>query len=409
MQAPDPVYRMKTRRTRQVRAGQLPDLGERPLVEAICQSSAYAFGDAAQADDWFASGQPLYSRDRLPNVRTLERVVAELEGAEDAVAVASGMSAIATTLLALLRSGEHVIIGEDAYCETTSLLLMLADHFNVRVARVDLNDPTALDAAIMPDTRLVLAETISNPGLRLLDLPAVAALARRRGVLLAVDNTFATPILCRPLAFGADLVIHSAGKFLAGHSDVTAGVIAGSGALIAQLKRSSHLYGPVLAPMEAWLTTRGIKTLLPRVTWMSQSAGRVALWLADQPAVEEVNYPGLADHAQAVLAARLGAEGGGAVISFRIRGGHEAAAAVIHHLRLIPYVPSVGGVTTIVSFPPQMPPDLIALDSAPPRCEGGMLRLSLGLEDPADIIEDLGNAFVLAGKDAPTLASRNGS
>ena len=380
-------------RTQAVRAGELPASGEHPLIEPIVQSSVYAFNDARQADDCFAAGRPLYARDGLPNVRSLERTVAQLEGAEDAIAVSSGMAAIATTFLALLRAGDHVLLGLDGYCESTALLQEMVDHFGIQVTAVDLNDATAVETAITPATRLVFAETISNPGMHLVDLAALAEVTRRRGVLLVVDNTFATPVLCQPIALGADLVVHSAGKFLGGHSDVTAGIVAGPTALVAELKRSARLYGPVLAPMEAWLTLRGIKTLLPRISWASQSAAQIASWLAGHPAVEAVHYSGLSHHDQVDLARRMMPRGAGSVLSFWPRGGVDAAVAIVDRLKVIPYVPSIGGVVTIVSFPARTHCSTDTGSPVPIPHRSSTIRLSIGLEDPTDIIADFDQAF----------------
>ncbi|MGC4190501.1 MAG: aminotransferase class V-fold PLP-dependent enzyme [Thermomicrobiales bacterium] len=405
MHDPEPHVEQDARRTRIARAGERMEPGPQPLIEPICQSSVYAFDDAEQADGWFMSGMPTYSRDGLPNVRTLERAVADLEGTEDAIAVSSGMAAISMTLLTLLRSGQHVVIGDDVYCESSSLLETVAIRFGIDITRVDLNDAVAVEAAVRPTTQLVLAETISNSGMRLLDLPAVSAIAKRRGVLLAVDNTFATPVLCQPAAFGADLVIHSAGKFLSGHSDVTTGVVAGSRELILQLRETAHLYGPVLAPMEAWLATRGMRTLLPRMSWACQSACRVASWLAGQPGVVSVSYAGLAGSDQAELARRVLPHGAGAILSFTLRGDNTVAASFVRGLHLIPYVPSIGGTTTTVSFPPRAPSRLPMADLVLPW-EHNTLRLSLGLEDPADIIADLGYALATIDGAATPVGAR---
>lgn len=385
--------RLRSFRSDVAHAGEGTEERAFPLVEPIHQSSAYAFDDSDHADQTFAEGGALYARDGLPNVRSLERVVARLEGAEDAIAVSSGMAAIATTCLALLNSGDHVLVGHDGYCDTAALLDDLSTRFGIRVSRVDLNDTLAVEAAITPETRLVLAETISNPGMRLTDISSLVAITRPHGIQTVVDNTFATPALCRPIEFGADAVLHSAGKFLAGHSDVTAGVVAGSAPLIARLKRSAYLYGPLLAPMEAWLTLRGMRTLLPRVMWASQSAMRVALWLQTHPMVAEVNHVSLPGHDQALLVERMLPEGAGSVLTFRLHHGEAAAMSLLRNLRSIPYAPTVGGPATIASFPPRTPRfdahGQPVLNSY--RCS--TIRLSVGLEDPDDILADLDGAL----------------
>ena len=370
--------------------GWCPD--KQPLVEPIHQTSAYTFDDPVLADEAFAQGEALYARDGLPNVRALERAVAKLEGAEEAIAVASGMAALATTCLTLLRSGDHVLVGHDGYCDTSALLEDLAGRFGIVVSRVDLNDPAAVSAAMTPATRLVLAETISNPGMRLLDLPTIAAITRPRGITLVVDNTFATPVHCQPLAWGADAVVHSAGKFLAGHGDITAGIVAGSTTFIESLKRSAYLYGPLLSPMEAWLTSRGMRTLGPRVMWASQSAARIAGWLQTHPAVESVQYVGLPSHDQVDLVRQLLPTGCGSVFTFRLRR-KGVAVDFLRQLQAIPYAPTVGGLTTIASFPPRSQqlrgPGGPAL--LPYRSE--TIRLSIGLEETAELVADLDAAL----------------
>jgi len=389
----EPVYRS---RIRHVHPCDHDAQSDAPLIDAIYQGAAYRFADSTQADDWFAAGQPLYARDGLPNVRALEREVAALEGAEDAIAVASGMAAIAMTLLAHLRTGDHLLVGNDAYCESTALVQLMAHQHDIRVTRVNLNDRAAVLAAIEPQTRLILAETISNPRLFLLDIPMLATLARQQGIALAVDNTFATPVLCQPLRFGADLVMHSAGKFLGGHGDVTAGVVTGSRERIGAIKDVAHLYGPVLAPMEAWLTSRGIKTLHARIRQSCASARCIATWLATHPDIAEVRYPGIADSEQATLARHLLPDGGGAILAMRLRGGHEAAEAFMRALRTIPYVPSVGGLTTIVSFPPQYRSCESARGKSWDGCDRDTVRLSIGLEAPEAIVTDLQQALAMS-------------
>lgn len=386
----EPVYRSRIRHRHACDHAAQSDA---PLIDAIYQGAAYHFADSTQADDWFAAGQPLYARDGLPNVRALEREVAALEGADDAIAVASGMAAIAMTLLAHLRTGDHLLVGNDAYCESTALVQLMAHQHGIRVTHVDLKDRAAVLAAIEPQTRLILAETISNPRLILLDIPMLATLAHQQGIALAVDNTFATPVLCQPLRFGADLVIHSAGKFLGGHGDVTAGVVAGSRERIGAIKDVAHLYGPVLAPMEAWLTSRGIKTLHARIHQSSASALCIARWLAAHSEVAEVRYPGIADGDQTTLTKHLLPSGGGAILTMRLHGGHEAAETFVRAIRTIPYVPSVGGLATIVSFPPQFRSCESAHGNSWGGCDRDTVRLSIGLEAPETIVADLRQAL----------------
>jgi len=377
-------------RTRTVRGGGA--LGG-PLAQPIYQTAAYGFADATLAEDHFAAGNPVYSRDGLPNVRALECIVADLEGAEDAIAVASGMAAISSTLFAHLGTGDHVIAPAGCYRDTTALVTEQFARFGVRATFVDTGDRAALIGAVTPSTRLILVETVSNPGMALADLPAIAAIAHERGLLLCVDNTFATPALCRPIEHGADLVVHSAGKFLGGHHDLTAGVVAGRRSLIGPIRRATYLLGPTLAPMDAWLTVRGIKTLLPRMTWISQTAAKVAAVLAVHPAVSALRYPGLPGRAQKELTRRLLPTGAGGVMAFDFADGADAADRFIRNLRSIPYAPTVGGTSSIVSYPPQ--PE-VADGNGTVRTRGfrsATVRLSVGLEEPDDLIDDLRRAL----------------
>jgi cystathionine beta-lyase/cystathionine gamma-synthase len=383
--APDASFR-----TRAVHAGRAGG-PVRPVSVPIVQTTAYAYADAGIAEAVAMTGQPMYARDGMPNVLALEGAVAELEGAADAHAVASGMAAISLTLLALLSAGDHVVLNAGGYQDTVSLLHEHLTRFGIDVTIAASNDPDAVAAAMTPATRLVLAETISNPGMVLTDVPGIATVVHRAGARLVVDNTFATPALCRPLGHGADLVIHSAGKFLGGHHDATGGVVAGPAPLIDAIRRAGFLFGPILSPLDAWLILRGIRTLAPRITWMSASAARIAGALADHPAVRAVRYPGLPDPDRPSLAGAMLPRGAGALLAFDLAGGTEAAVAFTRHLRTIPYVASVGGTETTVSFPPQPPtqgPGEIVRDH---RC--ATLRMSVGLEDPADLIADIAQAL----------------
>jgi methionine-gamma-lyase len=390
--APHPDRRRATLRTRSVRAGVFQRSTE-PLAQPIYQTAAYGFGDSRLAEEHFSAGNPVYARDGLPNVRTLERIVADLEGAEDAVAVASGMAAIAATLFTHLNAGDHVVAPAGCYRDTTALLTDQFARFGIGATFVDAGDRAALAGAVTPSTRLMLVETISNPGMALADLPSITAIAHEHDLLVCVDNTFATPALCRPIEYGADLVVHSAGKFLGGHHDLTAGVVVGRRTLIELIRRATYLFGPTLAPMEAWLTVRGIKTLLPRMTWISQTAATVAASLAAHPAVSSLRYPGLPERASEDLTRRLLPAGAGGVMAFDLAGGADAAERFIGNLRAIPYAPTVGGTSSIVSYPPQTE----ATDgngSARPRgYRSATVRLSIGLEDPGDLIDDLCQAL----------------
>jgi len=302
------------------------------------------------------------------------------------------MGAIAAVFLSHLAAGDHLVASADCYCDVRSLVELELVRLGISASFIDASDPDAVRHAIRPTTRMVYVETISNPGMKLVDLAALAEIAHAAGALLCVDNTVATPLLCRPLALGADLVLHSATKFLGGHHDLTAGVVVGRTDLIDRLRRVVYLYGATLGPMEAWLALRGIKTLAARLAWACATARAVAAFLEAHPAVACVRYPGLPGHPQAVLAQRLLPDGAGALLAFDLRGGATAAAILLHHLNLIVYAPSFGGPTTTTTYPPR---DLVADGVA--RSAGAYdcatIRLSVGLEATSDIVADLSRAL----------------
>ena len=383
-------------RTRAVHAGTDATLPVWTLSQPIATSTVYAFRDPTVADLRATADppEPNYVRDGMPNVRALERAVADLEGAEGAHAVGSGMAAIALTFLTHLRAGDHVIAYADDYCETRTLLTEELPRFGVRTTLIEAGDPRALEAACCRETRMVYVETIANPSLRLADLEALARFTQDHGLLLCVDNTFATPVLCRPLAYGADLVLHSATKFLGGHHDLIAGIVAGRRELIDPICRYGRLYGMTLGAMDAWLALRGLHTLAPRMAWMSDTASAIAAFLHSHPAIAAVHYPGLPDHPDAALARRLLPTGAGAMLAFDLRDGPPAAARLIRTLQLIPYALSLGGTASTVCYPPHVQTadgdgnDFAALGSA-------TIRMSVGLEAADDLIADLAQALAV--------------
>ncbi len=377
-------------RTRAAHAGDDPT-AVRPLAAPIHQGSVYAFPDAATHDLALTADPPgpTYSRSGSPNAAALEAAVADLEGAEAAVVAASGMAAIALVFLAHLSAGDHAVLSADCYADTGALVGEEMARFGVTASFVDTCNPANLAAVLTPRTRLVYVETISNPAMKLCDFPRIVEFAHAAGALVCVDNTFATPALCRPLGHGADLVVHSATKFLGGHHDLTAGVVAGRRDLIDRVRRCGYLFGPTLGALDAWLALRGIHTLAPRMAWVSATAAEIAAFLAAHPAVARVRYPGLPGSRQAALADRLLPDGAGGMLAFDLAGGQSAADAFVRALRLIPYAPSLGGTGTTVSYPPRRDP-LGEVATA------GTVRVSVGLEAPADLIADLTQALAVA-------------
>lgn len=379
------------RRTRAVHAGRHREGDVWPVVTPIYQSTAFAADEAALSTERHRAGLPSYSRDRFPNARELEEAVAELEGAEAGCSTSSGMAAISQTLLTLLSTGDHVVLAEGSYCDTGDVLDQVFARFGVTTTLVNIRDHAAVRAAMRPETRVMLVETIANPSMTVPDIAAIAAIAHDAGALLCVDNTFATPVLCRPLEHGADLVIHSATKFLGGHHDLTAGVVVGARELIDEIRKTAYLIGATPGAMDAWLAVRGIRSLGPRMAWIAETAGIVARALAAHPRVEEVRYPGLFAGEDGEVVRRMLPEGCGGMLTIRVTGGDAAAEEVIRRLRLVAYVPSLGGVETSVSFPPRT---LREREQA--RTGEGWLRFSIGLESPEDLLADITQALSLS-------------
>lgn len=380
-------------RTRTVQSGRRSgDEAMWPVVPPIVTSAAYAARDPDLMQERVRRGEPTYHRDHFPTVERLELAIAGLEGAEAGYATSSGMAAISVVALALLGQGDHVIVGMEGYCDTEELLCGELVRFGVAGSVVPLDDLNAVRAAIRPETRLIVAETISNPGMSVPDIPSLADISGENGLLLVVDNTLATPMLCRPLEHGADLVIHSVTKFLGGHHDLSAGMVVGAHTLIDRIARAGYLLGAVPGAHDAALALRGIHTLAPRMAWISESAMRVARYLADCPELTEVRYPGLVAGAEAGRVRDLlpCGFGGLMVVEFACSQRHDAPAATfVRSLNMIPYVPSLGGEITTVCYPPH-----IMADAGPDHPTAGTrLRVSIGLEDPDDLIADLKRAL----------------
>lgn len=384
----DPDETARRVRTGSVQGGHQRDDGDVwPLVPPIVSSTVYASHDPFMVASRVAVGEPTYNRDQFPNPRLLGDLVAELEGAERGYAAASGMAAITAVALALLSQGDHLVLAAGGYSDTEELLTRELPRFGIASTVVDPQDLDAVRAAMRPETRLMLAETIANPAISVADIPALAEIAHEVGAVLAIDNTFATPLLCQPLALGADLAIHSATKFLGGHHDLSAGVVVGSERLLAEIARVGYLLGAVPGATDAWLAVRGIRTLAPRMEWISRSAREVAGWLATRPKIASVRYPGVTEGEDAALVGRILPRGGGGVMVIEVAGPDPGAkaAAFVRELEMIVYAPSLGGEVTTLCYPPKIQ----TREEQASRERGGALRLSIGLEDPADIIADI--------------------
>jgi cystathionine gamma-synthase len=364
-----------------VHAGAEPDAATGAVAPPIHLSTTFAHGPAGERVAGFE-----YVREGNPTQDRLEAALAALEGGAGALAFASGMAAI-SALLDGLPAGAEVLYPQDCY----SGLRVLAHEFlppRGLVARaVDATDPAAVRAALTPATRLLWLETPSNPQLRICDIAALSTLAHDHGVAVACDNTFATPLLQRPLALGADVVMHSTTKYLGGHSDALGGalVFARRDAWFDAVAHRRHLTGGVLAPFNAWLTLRGLRSLPARLAWHCRNARAVAEFLAGHPRVEAVHWPGLATHPNHAIAARQMRDFGG-MLSVRIRGGRDAALAVAAKVRLFTNATSLGGCESLIEH-------RASVEGPNPVSPPNLLRLSVGLEHADDLIDDLRQAL----------------
>jgi len=371
-----------------------------PVAPGIQPSSSYYFPSLGALSRAFDDPQHgyVYARHGGPTAAAFAGAVAALEGAPAAVAFASGMAAIHAALVAAgLQSGHTVVAARDLYGATQALLTSFFATQGVRVRFVDATDLEATRATVREARpRVIYLETISNPLLRLADLPALAEIAREVGALLIVDNTFASPYLCRPLEWGAGAVVHSATKYLGGHGDLTAGVAAGNAELAEPLQLVARLAGATLGAFDAWLALRGLRTLPLRMERHCANALRVARYLAGHPHVERVHYPGLETHPQHALAQRLfGGRGFGGVVSFELRAaGAAEVARFIDSLRLFLPAPTMGDVYSLVMFPAQASHrGLSAEQRAALGIGENLVRLSVGVESADDLIADLAQAL----------------
>jgi methionine-gamma-lyase len=367
----------------------------RPVVPPIYATSTFLFESAAQLEAFNrGTGEGyIYARDGNPTVEAVEATIAALEGAEAALLTASGMAACTTSLLGLLSAGDELVCSTTIYGGTLQFVTKYLPRFGIVVRFVSLDDLRDLARVFSERTRVVWFESPTNPTLRCVDLRRVAEACRARGVLSIVDGTFASPINQRPVAHGIDLVMHSATKYLNGHSDLVAGALAGSEALVARLRAARRLFGAVLDPMPAHALARGLKTLALRVARQNASAQAVAEWLARDPRISRVDYPGLASHPDHEVARRQ-MSGFGGMVTFECAGGYEAACRAFDRFRLILRAASLGGTETLCSLP--VLTSHYAFTEVQLRAAGvtrGMIRLSVGLDEVDDILADLDQAL----------------
>ena len=377
--------------TRAVRGGsERSDFGEHS--EALSLTASFVFGSAAQAARRFAKEEPgnVYSRFTNPTVRMFQARLAALEGAEACVATATGMAAVATTAMGLLKSGDHAIVARGVFGTIVPLFNQVLARFGIETTWVSPTDVDEWRAAVRPNTRLLFVESPTNPVLEVADIAALAQIAREAKAWLAVDNCVCSPALQQPIALGADLVVHSATKFIDGQGRTLGGAVAGPRGLVEDtLATFVRTAGPALSPFNAWVGLKGLETLRLRVETQSAKALALAHWLEAHPAIERVHYPGLESHPQFALAARQ-QRLGGAVVSFVVRGGRAAAWRVVDETKLLSITANFGDTKGTICHPASTTHSrMSAVEREQAGVVEGLLRIGVGLEDTEDVIADL--------------------
>ena len=372
--------------TKAIHAGQAPDPSTGAIMTPVFLTSTYVQEELGKHKGYE------YSRVSNPTRSALEANIAALEGGKYGFAFSSGMAAI-TALFHLLKSGDHVILSQNVYGGTYRVATQLLDRYGLEFEFVDTTDVRVIERAVRPSTKMVFVETPTNPTMEITDIRAAARIARRHRLLSVVDNTFATPYFQQPLRFGVDAVLHSATKYLNGHSDMIGGVIVTSDEVLKdRLRFVQKSVGGVLSPFDSWLCLRGTKTLAVRMERHNENGMKVAKFLSKHPAVKRVNYPGLPSHPQYALAKRQ-MKGFGAMISFDV-GSLTAVKRLLKRVRLCSLAESLGGVETLISHPATMTHASIPKEEREARgITEGLVRISVGIEDVEDIIEDLKRAL----------------
>ncbi len=382
-----------------VRAGQVRT-GEGEQSEAIFPTSSFRFESAAQAAARFGGSEAgnIYSRFTNPTVRTFEQRLAALEGGERCVATSSGMAAILSTCMGLLKAGDHIVSSRAIFGSTVVLFDNFMGRFGVQTSYVPLTDLAAWEAAIRPNTRLLFVETPSNPLTEIADIRALADIAHRHGCLLAVDNCFCTPALQQPLKLGADVVIHSATKYIDGQGRCLGGAVVGSEELVGkEVFGFLRTAGPTMSPFNAWVFLKGLETLKLRMQAHCANALALAQWLEQQPQVARVYYPGLASHPQHGLATRQ-QKGYGGIVAFELKGGREQAWTVIDATRMLSITANLGDAKSTITHPATTTHGRLSPEQKAEAGIGeGLIRVSVGLEEVDDIKADLARGLALLG------------
>ncbi|MEM0983236.1 MAG: PLP-dependent transferase [Planctomycetota bacterium] len=374
-------YNNQSAETRVVHTGWEPDALTGSISPPVHFSSTFQRDLDGGYDAGFS-----YARENNPTRAMLEAAIAELESAEHALCFSSGMAAI-TAVVQAMSAGDHAVVSDDAYHGTTTMLRDVFPRWNFEFTQADLTNPDAVRKAVRPNTRLIWIETPTNPRVKVADIAALAQIGRDAGAVVAVDNTWATPLLQSPLDLGADIAMHATTKYLGGHSDLLGGALAfrENNELAARIAQVQKLCGAVAAPFDCWLTLRGIRTLAVRMPKHCENAQAVAEFLESHAGVERIHYPGLASHPQHELAQRQMKAFGG-MLSFEVPGGRERAFEVANRLRLIKRATSLGGVESLIEH-------RASIEGPHTPTPEGLLRMSVGIESAADLIADLDGSF----------------
>jgi cystathionine gamma-synthase len=384
-------FQGETSETRAVHGGEARQRPMNGLAEPIVQTATYTFESTAALVEMMEgkTEREEYGRYGNPTVRTLENKVASLERTEDAIAFGSGMAAVTTSILALVKSGSHVVLFSDCYRRTRQFVVKFLDRFGVTATLVPPADLDALEKALRKETRLIVSEAPTNPYQNVVDLDRLAAIAKAARVKTMIDATFATPINLRPAEHGIDLVVHSGTKYLAGHNDVLAGFVAGSSGLVSMVRDLRHVLGGILDPHAAYLVLRGMKTLAVRVAAQNRSALALASTLEGHPDVRKVWYPGLASHAHHEVARRL-MTGFGGVVTFAVKGDLARGTRFVDALRIPRIGASLGGVESLVEQPALMSYfELSTEEREQVGISDDLVRYAVGLEDTDEVIADV--------------------
>lgn len=369
------------------------------LALPIYQTSTFVFSSAEEGARRFAGEEAGYVYSRLgnPTVAAFEQKVAALEKAEAGLAFASGMAAVSAVLLGLLRTGDHILCSKGLYGCTFGLLGLMQDRFGISFSLCDMNDESSVIKALQPNTKVIYVETPINPTMQLVDLSMISHIGKQKGIITVVDNTFMSPYLQRPIEHGCDIVLHSATKFIGGHGDVVAGIVVGSKEMMDSLRMTTQKdIGGILAPFDAYLLVRGLKTLGIRMERHCENAQMIAEFLADHSKVSKVYYPGLSTFPQHALAKKQ-MDGFGGIISFELKNGYQAGVRMMNQVKLCKIAVSLGDVDSLIQHPASMTHSIVpAKEREIMGITDGLIRLSVGIEDLEDIVNDLDQAISYA-------------